>query len=382
MTPKKTTSGKWHLTLYVGKDEDGKEVYKSITAESKAECTRKAKEVKRAGVTALIRPKNADLRRVCDAVDKYIGLCKVLSPTTISGYEKMRRTAFPHLMEVPVADLTRDLVQQAINTETYREGRRGRISAKTVINEWGLIASALYHEEGLKFDVRLPRVQKTLKEYPDPAEVMQAVIGTEIELPCLLALWLSFSMSEIRGLKFSDIKGDTITINRVLVDVGTLPTVKDTAKTDARIRRHRLPPYLLDLIAEADHGQEFIVTYNHGQIYDRFMDICRAHGWELTFHDLRHLNASVMLALGVPDKYAMERGGWSTPHVMRTVYQHTFSQKRVQVDNAIDRYFADILTIQPNKKPNTRPKPIDISMEVRGSNPLRSTMNENDDRPK
>jgi hypothetical protein len=32
------------------------------------------------------------------------------------------------------------------------------------------------------------------------------------------------------------------------------------------------------------------------------------------FHDLRHLNAAVMLKLSVPDKYALERGGWSTSH--------------------------------------------------------------------
>ena len=60
-----------------------------------------------------------------------------------------------------------------------------------------------------------------------------------------------------------------------------------------------------------------------------------------TFHDLRHLNASVMLALGVPDKYAMERGGWSSNNVLKSVYQHTFSTERKQVDDRIDRYFRD-----------------------------------------
>lgn len=32
---------------------------------------------------------------------------------------------------------------------------------------------------------------------------------------------------------------------------------------------------------------------------------------------LRHYNASIMLALNVPDKYAMERMGYSTPATLK-----------------------------------------------------------------
>lgn len=37
----------------------------------------------------------------------------------------------------------------------------------------------------------------------------------------------------------------------------------------------------------------------------------------MTFHDLRHLNASVMAALRIPDKYAQERGGWKSDKIMK-----------------------------------------------------------------
>jgi integrase len=67
------------------------------------------------------------------------------------------------------------------------------------------------------------------------------------------------------------------------------------------------------------------------------------HDIKMTFHDLRHLNASVMMTLGIPDKYAMERGGWSTDNVLKSVYQHTFSTERVVVDNKIDSYFNNIV---------------------------------------
>ena len=55
------------------------------------------------------------------------------------------------------------------------------------------------------------------------------------------------------------------------------------------------------------------------------------------------MSASIMLALGVPDKYAMERGGWSTPNVMKSVYQHTFSAEREKADKRIDDYFTGLI---------------------------------------
>ena len=62
----------------------------------------------------------------------------------------------------------------------------------------------------------------------------------------------------------------------------------------------------------------------------------------MTFHDLRHLNASVMAALRIPDKYAQERGGWKSDKIMKTVYTQTFSEIRTAVDDKIDGYFDNI----------------------------------------
>lgn len=59
----------------------------------------------------------------------------------------------------------------------------------------------------------------------------------------------------------------------------------------------------------------------------------------MRFHDLRHINASVMLQLGIQDKYVMERGGWSSLSTMKDVYQHTFSAEREKVDNTVNTYF-------------------------------------------
>ena len=67
----------------------------------------------------------------------------------------------------------------------------------------------------------------------------------------------------------------------------------------------------------------------------------------MTFHDLRHENASIMHMLNIPDKYAMERGGWKTDKVMKQIYTHTFSDGRIKADDTIDRYFENLLENDP-----------------------------------
>lgn len=60
------------------------------------------------------------------------------------------------------------------------------------------------------------------------------------------------------------------------------------------------------------------------------------------------MNASIMLMLGVPDKYAMERGGWSTDCILKSVYQQTFSSERKKIDKMIDGYFNGIILDSDN----------------------------------
>ena len=50
-----------------------------------------------------------------------------------------------------------------------------------------------------------------------------------------------------------------------------------------------------------------------------------------------------MLMFGVPNKYAQERGGWSTEATLKNVYQRTFSEERERVDEMIDRFFENTL---------------------------------------
>lgn len=346
---KRTPSGSWRVQVYDFTDASGKRHYKSITAPSKVIAEARAAEFARTKTTRAVSPAGT----VGALVERYIREAEpVLSPSTITAYRKIARHAFPELMQTPLSRLNASVVQKAINEELRRPGgKTGRpLSPKTIKNEWGLVSAALSELAGLSFSPKLPAYHVAPKRLPNPAEIMAAVRGSSVELPVLLALCLSLTMSEIRGLRWDDIDGDVLTVRRVVVDTERGPVEKATGKTAARLRSLVLPPFLADMINLLRPPVSSLKTANNGlvvpltgnAIYLRFRRLMQAAGLSITFHGLRALNASVMLARGVPDKYAMERGGWASPVVMKRHYQNTLDGTRAAVDADINAYFEDL----------------------------------------
>lgn len=341
---KKMKSGNWRCFVYSHSDPDGKRHYRSFTASTKKEAEYMASEFQM-NKKRLNGSQNWTLGY---AIDKYIELKRpVLSPSSIYRYEKIRKSSFQSIMDLPLSRITSNILQEAINAEIKRKpfNRSGTVSPKTVQNEYGLISSTLKkYCPDQTFNVSLPKKARRIRSLPLPEDIYKAVHGTDIELPVLLAMWLSFTMSEIRGLtKSKSIDGNHITIREVLVHVGGEDIRKDLAKEVTRNRRHRIPKYIKNLIDQVDG--DIIVPDSEKALSYRFRKCMEKNGMSgITFHDLRHINASLMAMLRIPDKYAQERGGWKTDHIMKSVYTETFSEERIRVDNLVDNYFDDFIT--------------------------------------
>ena len=353
---KKLKSGSWRTLVYSHTEiVDGKNVrrYESFTSEDKKESEYMAAEFS----MNKKRKSRAENLTVGEAIDGYIASKDgILSPTTIQGYKKIRRNNIQPLMPISLRDLSKEVVQKAINDEAKKISPRTNkpMSAKTIANIHGLLSASLeFYYPDLPLKTTLPAKEKKIIELPPVEDIISAVIGTEIELPCLLAIWMSYSMSEVRGIKVSSIDDEGyITIKDVVVDIDGKPVSKSKTKALARTRKSKLPEYLFDLIknqesykkAKESKEDGYLITMSGKGIFNRFLTIQKKSGLPHTrFHDLRHMNASVMLQLNVPDKYAMERGGWITSHTLKKVYQHTFSDERRAVDVKIDTYFNDII---------------------------------------
>lgn len=327
-------SGNWRCRAYIGKNEAGKKVYKSFTAP-----TRKEAELLAAQAAVSWKREDEEEMTVGEAVRNYIESKEnILSPSTIQGYRRIEKNQIPSIANVYLTDFNTKLAQKYINRISKS------LSPKSVANTWGLISSAIKMAEPERhIAVTLPAKRKNVRELPSPKEVIEAVRGTDVELPAMLAMWLSLRLSEVRGIKYKDIKNGVLAVRRTVLLVDGKDVVREQTKTYGSTRRLKLPPYLLNLIGTGE-PEEFVVKMSHTMIYNNFVNCIGKSGLpHMRFHDLRHLNASVMLQLGIPEKYAMERGGWTTNSTLQNVYQHTFSAERQAVDEKIDGYFEKLL---------------------------------------
>lgn len=362
---KKLPSGSWRCQAYSHTEKRfdkktgqmrNKRIYVSFTSDDPSPRGRKEVELKAAQFQMeksrnpkTKRPEYGDMT-LTEAIDKYIESRESLnrSPTTIQDYRCIQKNAFPDLMPLRLKDIDEFTLQEAIDTEARRTSHnrdRKPLSAKRLKNEWGLISAVLYkYQKGINLsEIELPQITPRNIELPPACKILEMIRGTEIELPVLLAMWLSFSMSEVRGLtKSKSISGNYLTIREVVVDVDGKPVRKDMAKNPSRNRRHRIPPYIKELIDRVQ-GDD-LVPISGKSLYHQWIKLQIKNGMTpITFHDLRHLSASVMALLRIPDKYAQERGGWKSDKVMKNIYMQTFSEEREKVDDIIDGYFDSLM---------------------------------------
>lgn len=276
--------------------------------------------------------RNPDNVTVADALERYIsGRENVLSPATIQGYRRMQRLYFKSINHIKVSKLTADDVQREINDLAVT------LSPKSVRNIYGLLKATI----GTDFKIALPQKKKPKTRTPGVAEIKKILAqtaGTTIEVPVLLALWCGLRMSEIRGLRWDHVYPDRIIIDRAIVDIDGVPTLKGT-KTEGSERVIEISPYLYQKIQQAPHKSEYITTMSGAAIYKKFI---RTTGNVCRFHDLRHANASVMMMLGVPDNVAMERGGWETESIYKKTYADIFDEERKKANQKIDAFFEGI----------------------------------------
>lgn len=364
-TAKKLPSGSWRCLAYSHTEKltdpktgkiKSKRIYESFTSDDptpqgkrEAEAAAALFQVNKSKTLPKKRPEYGNMT-LTEAIDRYIdSRSAIRSPTTIQDYRCIQKYAFQDIMQVKLNDLDEPTLIESVNLEAKRTSSRKSnnpkpISPKRLRNEWGLITAVLNtYRRDLDYNITLPETVERIPELIPAETILKIIKGTEIELAVLLAAWLSFSMSEIRGLtKSKSINGDYLTIREVVVTVDNAPYHKEVGKNSTRNRRHRIPPYIKSLIDKVDG--DVLVPMNGHAIYNRWVRLLSKNNLpHMTFHDLRHLNASVMALLRVPDKYAQERGGWKSDKVMKRIYTQTFPDERIKVDNLIDNYFDSLI---------------------------------------
>ena len=143
-------------------------------------------------------------------------------------------------------------------------------------------------------------------------KLIEYVKNDEMEIPILLAAFGPMRRGEICALDSSDIKDGVVHVSKSMVLDSERNWVIKSPKSYSGDRYIRFPDFVLSKLSK--NGR--ITSLNPSMITDRFRDILKRTGIpHFRFHDLRHYCASVQHAIGIPDAYIMQRGGWGSDRV-------------------------------------------------------------------
>ena len=259
-----------------------------------------------------------------------------------------------------------------------------RVTPNTVIHYHAVIHSALKY--AVKTDMLIQnvadKVDRPKKNSFQPvflsAEEMQkmfeALRGTKLELPVLVAAFYGFRRGEVLGLKWDaiDFERDTITIKHIVTNAkidGKCEIVcADRAKTKSSLRTLPLASNIREkLLALREQQKEnrrvcgncyskkydgYVFVDAMGNIFNprsvtaNFSKLLEQNGLRyIRFHDLRHSCASLLLANDVPLKQIQECLGHSDIGTTANIYSHLDYKSKITSANVMD----NILTL-----PDTR----------------------------
>lgn len=332
--PRQLKSGTWFAQVMV----EGERV--PISASTEAEYYVKA----RAAKTGLIEAKKPDNRLVKDLVAEYIAAReKTASPATIDGYDRKSRNNLQDLYSLRVKDLNLSTVQRAINKDAEK------YAGKTICDAWSLIESAT----GVRFGDELilpskkPRKKPPVYSFDDIRKLLLALAdyGGQVEGAALLAVWLSLRRSEIKGLKWEDVRENGIRVQTARVYDKHHKLVEKGTKNDTSERLIPCDSYILDKINALPRESEYVFTMSTAGIWKGIDTVCKTanipHGY---LHGFRHTNASIMEYLGIPSQYSNKRGGWASDHIRQRTYTDAMPEGDQAAANKIDTFYNGLIT--------------------------------------
>lgn len=326
-------SGSYRVQVYAGKDLNGKRKYESFTAPTKAKAEYLAAQWQ------LRRSARPEDMTVSQAIKAYIeSRSAVLSPATIQKYTNLYTNHYEPLRAVSLRQLTSAKIQAYINTVSKDK------SPKTVSCIYGLLTATLaQYAPDFAVHVHLPRRVPHEITIPTTQEVQRMIDSTDDTFRPVLVIASSMGLrrGEISALTWADVHDGSLRINKAYTKGMQGILYLHAPKTNAGVRRVEIPPAALPYLTRPAGAQDEdrIIPLTPDAITRRFERLMASLDLSYRFHSLRHYYDSVLLSLGVPDKYIMARMGHATTNMTKQVYQHVMQSKDDQVTAAINSFF-------------------------------------------
>lgn len=336
-TAKKLPSGAWNARGFYKDPMTGKISRPSFTAPSKSEALRMALEWEESKE----RQSAPREMTVEECIEQYITLkTSTLSPSTIAGYRRMQRNHYQTIGKRRLKDLSDSDMQLFIS------GMCATHSAKTVRNSYALLVSSISMFSHRQFSVTLPRIAPREYHIPTDDDIRELIreASPTLRLAICLAAIGTMREGEISAIYYRDVDHERsgVWVRRDMVkDEHNKWVIKEMPKTDASVRFIPLPESVMEMIGNGD-PDALIYEQLPTSTYHAFARLRDRLGLQCRFHDLRHYAASIMHALGVPDQYIMERGGWKSDNVLKSVYRNTLSDQSVRFARIANEHFGTL----------------------------------------
>lgn len=294
----------------------------SITKDTPEECIAEYLALKHRVMEAEQKSKRKSVT-LSEALTRYINKRDgKKSPATIKAYLSYRDNRLKSMMHSNVYTTT-DAQWQAAVDRDFR-----RLSDKYRKNVWMLFASAIEEETGRRPKVELDPPIRKERPFLEPEEIqifVSAMKGRTAEIAALLEL-SSLRFSEVRAVRGTDIdfKNNRIRVHGAAVygKDGKL-VQKEENKTAASDRYVPLIPPLRQALEGIELTDDYIVTMTCAGVYKQINRVCSANKLpQVGNHGLRHSFASLAYHLQIPEKIAMEIGGWEDSKTMHDIYTH------------------------------------------------------------
>ena len=288
--------------------------------------------------------------------------------TTWKRYDSLIRTSIePALGSVRLCDLSRDHVERYLascNEEQSTRHKDAKVSAKTIRNRLGVLASAMHKAERDGLIARNPlegidlpkrtRPELVVMREEDAAALLAAVAGTDIEVLVWTALHTGARLGELLALRWRDVdtSAGTVHIARTVVEdkssgddwyyftapkSGRTRTIELDPETVKRLKAHKATVAeqrlqvgagwkKLDLVFPNGWRQRQVAPgtplrpTTATRIFRRIADAAGLEG--VRFHDLRHAHATFALRAGQNPLVVSRRLGHADVQTTLSIYAH------------------------------------------------------------
>ena len=278
---------------------------------------------------------------LAECIDKYIQDHPDLSPSTVRGYQIIKRNRFQSVMHVPVRSVK--------DWQTPYNADRARLSPKTMQSTWSLIKAATAHSGVILPHIAASRLQRSEKAFLTHDEILRFVdesAGEKYRIAMLLGLH-SLRLSEALALTWKDVDldADTIRIHRAaVIDEHNRLTIKNTNKTDLSTRT--VPIFIPELHDELKRLKPYrdssdrVVPVMPNTVYRATSSFLSRHGFPHGgFHLLRHSFASLCYFLDIPILVTCSLGGWSDFQTVYRIYTHLEKAQITQKSTQLQQFF-------------------------------------------